>query len=224
MKEHPILFSGPMVRAILEGLKSQTRRVVKFPKTGALIYDPAQAFVDGSFPNSHFLKVPYRHRDEDDELIHRLYSKWEPGDKLWVKETHQYTDEALNISPGYVYRATDPDWETMEGWKWKPSIYMPRKASRITLEVLSVRVERLQDISPHDVLTEGVRLPTFAGELLVRISGKFIPSDYLKVKPKVASSEEWLIAHYASLWDSLNGENYPWKENPWVWVIEFKKL
>ena len=131
----------------------------------------------------------------------RLKFNSQVGDRIWVKETFQTGEYAQNEPMGYVYRATDPDWETQDGWKWKPSIFMPRKASRITLEVTALRQEPLQDISNEDALAEGVRLTPEGGLRL-----------------------PW--EEYANLWDSLLKKNDPnrWENNPTVHVITFRKL
>lgn len=122
-----------------------------------------------------------------------------PGDTLWVKETFADNEQA-GIHPAdsnYVYRATDPDWETMDGWKWKPSILMPQRASRITLEIEAVRVERLRDIenAPLDIVAEGMPSDTRMGDI------------------------QW----YRDLWQSINGIG-SWNANPFVWVITFKRI
>lgn len=169
MKERPILFSTPMVRAILGGRKTQTRRVVKA---------------------------------QHSSLVENLIDNWEgrpfpfgkPGDRLWVRETWTHDDEG-NIS----YRAQMDDWVECPGNKWKPSIFMPRIASRITLEISTIRVERLQDISEEDAKAEG-------------------PSQHPEYPKEFYCS--WRKA-YQVLWDSINGPG-SWDRNPWVWVIEFK--
>lgn len=131
----PILFSTPMVQAILKGQKWQTRRVVKDPLAISL----AEA--------GHYNNVL--------TLCNRR-----PVDVLWVRETWQHT-KVLNLHPtdenyGYVYRADGQPWEDYEGWSWKPSIFMPKEACRIFLKVTNVRVERLQLISEADARAEGV--------------------------------------------------------------------
>lgn len=138
--------------------------------------------------------------------------RWLVGAKTWVRETFQYTDEVLNERPGWVYRATDPDWDNLEGWKWKPSIFMPRQASRITLEITAVRVERLQEISEADAMAEGIQC-RMAGDIKMwrDYSG---PGEVFGTFP---------IESYKSLWESINGEG-SWHKNPWVWVIEFKRI
>ena len=139
MKERPILFSAPMVQAILEGRKTMTRRVVRIPKMkDSSIQDEFSGrFIDGI--NKGFGKCPYG----------------KPGDRLWVRET--FTES----SSGVIYRA-DPMFDHCKkgdiSWKWKPSIFMRRKFSRITLEITNVRIERLWDINTADVFAEGMEM------------------------------------------------------------------
>lgn len=199
MKERPILFSGPMVRAILEGRKTQTRRVCK--------EQPSWTDVSPAW----LARCPYG--------VH--------GDRLWVRETWclahpDYHDEAEGRRLGRPirpdgwwchYAATDNDVESgdKEGASpWKPSIHMPRWASRITLEVVQVRVQRLQDISEEDARAEGVeaRIPRAV------------------VTPSGAVTNDGLSASeaYAALWDSINGDRAPWSSNPWVWAISFRRI
>jgi hypothetical protein len=173
MKDYPILFSAPMVRAILEGRKAQTRRVIK-PQ-------PTESNVD----TVSISYCPYG----------------EPGGRLWVRETWAGDDWT-----GYAYKATDPDalpfGEEVSFEKWKPSIHMPRGASRITLEIMNVRVEKLQSIDNHESWREGI--PEF---------GNWIEND------GEAKDE------FARLWNKINeARGYGWNTNPWVWVIEFRKL
>lgn len=130
----PILFSAPMVQAILKGQKTQTRRVVKDPHAIDLL--------EMGQPNNALSLCSRR-----------------PGDILWVRETWQHT-KVLNLHPtddcyGYVYRADGQPWEDYEGWTWKPSIFMPKEACRIFLKVTDVRLERLQSISEADARAEG---------------------------------------------------------------------
>ncbi len=191
-KAKPILFSGPMVRAILEGRKTQTRRIVK-PQPE---WYQGESGIQFEYPNWHGSLGKERFAAE--------YAKYKPGDLLWVRETWAYTDQSLNVDPGYVYRATDPDWETMEGFKWRPSIFMPREASRITLEVTNVRVEQVRDIGIIDLLAEGMA-PTWNGES----------------SPGVECEGEY--EQFAELWCKLNGEE-SWDRNDWVWVYEFKRV
>lgn len=208
MKERPILFSAPMVRAILEGRKTQTRRVVKFEHAEDV--DVWASCGDGSWE----MGVHAEGSTAGMGKIHCPYGV--PGDQLWVRETFQGVYDCKELpccedGEGshlrYVYRATEPDG--IEGFcrsfhvdgpaVWRPSIFMPRQASRLTLEVTGIRVERLQDISEKDATTEGSPLS----------SGSY-------------SHRSW----FRELWDSLyRGESdCEWADNPWVWVVEFKRI
>lgn len=197
MKERPIIFSAPMVKAILEGRKSMTRRIVKpqpeYRESKSLlghyatwangwnIDDPIglKAFVDG---------CPYGG----------------PGDRLWVKETFMGTKDCLS------YRATDPRQVIEFGFdRWTPSIYMPRWASRITLEIVSVRVERVKEISEEDADKEG-----FGGDFPHRIFPELFNPDCGHL-----SMQEC----FAALWESIHGPG-SWERNDWVWVIEFRRV
>ncbi|HGG0775170.1 TPA: hypothetical protein ACJFSP_004194 [Pseudomonas aeruginosa] len=222
MKERPILFTGPMVRAILEGRKTVTRRVMK-PQPDFL-----GSMVD---PNTPFKAL-------DAGLHARIICPYgEPGDRLWVRETwhvgkpHDKTAPADILAPllaegrgiTVLYTAGGwqsvgpagreepiyPDDQPLPDWagKGRPSIHMPRWACRILLEITAVRVERLQDISEEQAKAEGVR---DAGE------GSFDVEDS---KHFAADPRE----SFASLWSSINGES-SWDANPWVWVVEFKRV
>lgn len=186
MTEYPILFSGPMVRAIIEGRKAITRRVIK----------PQPFNINGSA----FMKTtvcPYG----------------QPGDRLWVRETFapRYFD---NGKP--AYRA---DWDgkaadLVPEPRWSPSIHMPRWASRITLEITAVRVERVQDISEYDAGLEGA--PCLAISKL-----KHPPIGLMQ---KIQAPEAFVYGFY-DLWNSINAKRgYGWDANPWVWVVEFKRI
>jgi len=182
MKERPILFSGPMVRAILEGRKSQTRRVVKS-------VDVQNCCTHQCGGKSAAV------------LAHCPYGK--PGDRLWVRETH------LPTASGVYYRADFSDFDAaghgaMYGG-WKPSIFTKRAYSRITVEIVKVRVERLKDISVTDAIEEG------------------IPVNTCLRKAPFGTGWAHPVSAYVELWESLNGEG-SWEDNPWVWVIEFKRV
>ena len=186
MKERPILFSGQMVRAILDGRKTQTRRIVK-NATGPFWNHSGYRIVmrDGfTFWETHG-GIP----NEYGPAFACPYGK--PGDRLWVRETWAPA-EWPPTGPPAVYRAD----EGMFASRWKPSIHMPRWASRINLEVVSVRVERLQDISEEDALAEGITL----------VERGTSPVD-----------------QFNKLWESINGPG-SWEANPWVWVVEFKRI
>lgn len=200
MKERPILFSGPMVRAILAGQKTQTRRLVRLPRgVDPDHWMPQQA---SGRPD----EFDALHWPGDDAVTTPLRSPYgAPGDLLWVRETwaeRQYRtdvdspDESAKSERTPAYAA---DWSGEPAYRWRPSIHMPRWASRLSLEVVSIRVERLQEINEEDAKAEGVALP---------------PND---ASAKFRSS-------FQLLWDSINGKRATWASNPWVWVIEFRRL
>lgn len=192
VKERPILFSAPMVRAILDGTKTQTRRIVK----SEIVLD----WLDAAKFNPEFVAHP-----ENDMCAHGKI-----GDLLWVRETWRgwVRINPLNESPKYGvaryvpaklecnkldYKATSQE----DDEPYRPSIHMPRWASRINLEITNIRVERLQDISEEDAKAEGV---------ILSVDGLFNHRE-----------------EFYSLWQSINGPE-SWDSNPWVWVIEFKRL
>lgn len=237
-KEHPILFSAPMVRAILAGNKTQTRRVV----AGADAWHPDVRSVsilglgsDGccAMPCDEFgrmlggaMRCPYG----------------QPGNKLWVRETFyaygrwvtrfnakkgrdewHFIDLTLERGKSYLYPASDSQPQPMGGkrhkggvtptWWKRPAIFMPAIASRITLDVTGVRVERLQDISEADAIAEGVnRFPGFCLDDDAAAFNRIGPVD----------NDSFPIARYAVLWEQINGLG-GWDANPWVWVVEFKR-
>jgi hypothetical protein len=181
MKERPILFSAPMVRALLDGSKTQTRRVAK-------LTDAAH------------VKEPRGHRrwHPGDPAASLACPYGQPGDRLWVRET--WIDASSALHSCVIYRADGNDQAC--GQPWKPSIFMPRWASRITLEITAVRCERLQDISEADAMADGA---------------PWTPCTY--------EHPDWTPYRlgYCKLWESINGPD-SWSANPWVWVIEFKKV
>ena len=146
----PILFSTPMVQAIVKREKWQTRRVVK-PQPKAEKFS-AIVRCDDFLLARFWSRRPYPRIDD-------VRARFIPGDILWVRETWQHT-KVLNLHPtdanyGYVYRADGREWEDIEGWKWKPSIFMPKEACRLFLKIKNVRNERLQSISEADARAEG---------------------------------------------------------------------
>lgn len=263
MTEHPILFSGEMVRAILGGSKTQTRRVVRLPDHAkrpdadwiksihqdgggnwvAWSSNEAQLveFTKKAYPNGEGFKCPYG----------------KVGDRLWVRETfvvesnfnldseenypppfrdgrpikHVDNDEYGEYWEQCHYRATDPKPElvntnTDEECVWKPSIFMPRWASRINLEIVSVCVERVQDISEEDAKAEGIN---FFGSSDSILEGSYLYSaNPLPVKNESDSKFGWSHTAkdaYRVLWDSINAKRgYGWDKNPFVWCIEFRKV
>nr|WP_315467117.1 hypothetical protein [uncultured Undibacterium sp.] len=207
MKQRPILFSAPMVRALLDGSKTQTRRLVK---------GMALDWLENDKFKPEFVAHPENHMCKYGDV----------GDQLWVRETHlivcKMDDNGMFITDGhgeYIYetwyRADGIEYQYFDGESdfpaesipWKPSIHMPRAASRITLEITNIRVEHLQDISSSDAASEGI---------------VWNPGD-----PWTCDSSKGLTdayrALYAELWESINGAE-SWDANPWVWVIEFKRV
>lgn len=198
MKYRPILFKGEMVRAILDLIKTMTRRTSRLDdiNENPNAWGFVEMFEVGSELYAHFEHEEYG----DIRTIRCPYGK--PGDRLWVKETWGKGSEN-NTEEGIYYRATDPGWDDNEtGFRWKPSIHMPRWASRITLEVVSVRAERLNDISEDDAFHEGCEPWTIEG-----------PAGY----------ELSYVEGFAQLWEIINGKG-SWSKNDWVWVIEFKQV
>lgn len=220
MKEHPILFSGPMVRALLTGRKTQTRRVLSkrdlrcidfVGAAGDSIDDPSNwgfEDEDGMF----WLLKANPARSAIEQQLPCPYGQ--PGDRLWVRETFNRTNPGGKDGIFY-YRADGKfPWGTeFDGLEvWKPSIFMPRQACRILLEIVSVRVERLNEISEEDAEAEGVE------------ENMGIPQ--MECDDQVAHyPDASFVKSYRSLWDSLNAKRgFGWEVNPWVWVIEFKMV
>lgn len=210
MKERPILFSGEMVRAILNNLKRNTRRIVmprSKPNLAPLSMEPWYSDDEQLFHyDKQFELIDGRvHYRKDGQPVwigkHPDYPTGEKfftcpygkvGDHLWVRETF------VVAGTGACFYRADGEIEERY-WAWQPSIYMPREYSRISLEITNVRVERLQDISDADAQAEGVDRGT----------------------------EPIVSARYAfgQLWNSINAKRgYDWDSNPWVWVVEFRRV
>ena len=218
MKERPIIFSGPMVRALLDGSKTQTRRVMK-PQ---LVYGTvAGLFNSWYLPSGQGGGTLY---PNGKEKILGTCPYGQPGDRLWVRESFC---KIIGQSGGWI--ETDYQATYTHGFRlgdslglkkrWTPSIHMPRAASRITLEITSVRVERLQDISEADAMAEGiVECPISADDEGPRRIGYMVGPDDGKSGLSVTP-----IQAYRDLWESINGPD-SWTTNPWVWVVEFKRL
>lgn len=202
MKNIPILFSTPMVQAILEGRKTMTRRILKTqPK-----FNPNIIELDDCWGWCHKEKIE---QNPDRFQIKQQFKcpYGQPGDILWVRETWCNT---IDEDFPYAYKATHPWAENEEGSSpWKPSIHMPKEACRIFLKVKSVKVERLQDITEQDAIAEGIERCGNHGfkNYMTNIA-------MMCVNPAKRSFE--------TLWQSINGEQ-SWDENPWVWVIEFEQ-
>jgi hypothetical protein len=197
MKEKPILFSGEMVRAILDGRKTQTRRVIKNAGGGCRGFIPER--------ETYYFGIDLRTVDNGPQTAIEVKPPCAVGDLLWVRETWA-TNEQIGIHPAdaeIIYRATSPEFgEEFEGWKWRPSIFMPRWASRLTLRVTGVRAERVHDISRPDIRAEGVVCAWCQ-------------------KQQGGYCECYKM--FSALWDSINAKRgYGWDASPWVWVIEFE--
>lgn len=229
-KERPILFSGPMVRAILEGTKTQTRRVIKPQPVseGIRSYGEAWAWNVGKEPWFSGVTEPQMRSASYGLFKYCPYGQ--PGDRLWVRESFQplYGPEAGATKPnwktGYGYQVSYPATEGVREYhdedrgltdRCKPSIHMPRWASRITLEITKVRVERLQDISESDAIAEGIRRE------------KNLNGDYGWLP---AHEGNWELSNFprnafCASWQSINFKRgFGWEKNPWVWVVEFKRV
>lgn len=202
MRERPILFSTPMVQAVLDGRKTMTRRVVKpQPENGSI------PMLGDKFP------VPLT----EPQIIAECCCPYgKVGDRLWVRET-----TGINMHPHSrdfgqrIYKATqkvDPDYPI----RWIPSIHMKREASRINLEITGVRVERLQEITEADARDEGVG----DEDAVMRVDSDILPTARLLGEP-FENDRVW----FAHLWNELNGKRgFGWDVNPWVWIIEFKRI
>jgi hypothetical protein len=232
MKERPILFSAPMILAILDGTKTQTRRIVKPHKDASFGIELAPCELAGETNGGDYRYCPYG----------------QPGDRLWVRETWRIgawsedsgsiaidyqadgsnRREWLEVPDGddflrYWQQSTDDaikffgdqdkyKWEPGQSpCRWRPSIHMPRFASRITLEITGVRVERLNDISEEDARAEGI---TDGGCL--NCGNSETDCGCLNPQPDARDS-------FIRLWQSINGPD-SWAANHWVWIVEFKRL
>lgn len=202
MRERPILFSAPMVRALLAGTKTQTRRVVKG-------IDPAN--LDSTMTKAQWRQV---NRDRPVSFGPTYFCPYgQPGDRLWVRETWAFGIHALAAKRDedgpFVY-AADGTTHGRLCERWRPSIHMPRHACRLILEITGVRVERLHEISEADARAEGCPF-TWDGK------------QYEPPLPQVDSWQGYGRASFSLLWSQINGAD-SWTANPWVWVVEFRVL
>jgi len=204
MKEHPILFSGEMVKAILEGRKTQTRRIIKpQPDENGVIYMENPPVLDWEqIYNEEWKPYQYDTLEGESRAVYCPYGN--VGDQLWVRETFSFRNECFR---GICYRADSLDVPVETKAKWKPSIFMPRKASRIQLEIVNIRVERLNNISGVDCIAEGI--------------DKELCKDYNH--DNIFLDEEAAKEYYQELWEKINGKE-SWEKNSWTWVIEFKRI
>ena len=202
MKERPIPFSAPMIRALLDGSKTQTRRVVKVP-------DGYKSPVTKHWNEVHFddglMRLVVRETGSNFKIVPCPYGQ--RRDRLWVREAWRAPAGIFDSKPPRTMRSDTPiryeaDGESPRGTfspgKFRPPMFMPQWASRITLEITGVRVERLQEISRGDAMEEGCPFPNMA---------------------KGDDPRRW----YSDLWESINGPG-SWDANPWVWVVEFKRI
>lgn len=204
IKERPILFSGPMVRAILDGSKTQTRRPIKPQPAGGWEFEdpPCLGQITSKHPKKDrfgaFIK-----RNEPFPCYDIIPSRFgKTGDQLWVRETWAYSVHALAAktdSEGPFVYAADGTTQGRLCDRWRPSIHMPRRASRIALEITAVRVQRLLDVTEADSQAEGVSADKYHG----------LDRPYSRA--------------FSDLWEAINGHG-SWSANPWVWVIEFNRI
>lgn len=220
VRERPILFSGPMVRAIRDGLKTKTRRVVKpqppvdedgecnWTPIGLDYYEPTVVGPDGEERPGKEIFGAY------DEEWGVACPYGGPGQRLWVRETYweypgiisdRMLRDGADTWPEVIYDADgDRDWCIEHGWVRKPSIFLRRQHSRTTLGITGVRVERVQEISESDAVAEGCLETRW--------------DSYGRTMLNTAK------CNFRELWDTINAKRgYGWKENPWTWVIEFRK-
>lgn len=231
MKQIPALYNAPMVSALLEGRKTQTRRIAKLPHMNPLgQWEPITIGGEHGGCTKAGDTIPLQgaiwHTRTGDCF---MCPYGQPGDQLWVRETFAYVGPGSGSDlPIYIeerakpehqkpencwYRASRPDEQIV----WTPSIHMPRWASRITLEVTDIRVERLNDISEEDAIAEGVFKKTgvhVLGDLVETWDGR---GEMIYVNPSQARNE------YRYLWESINGPE-SWIQNPMAWVVSFKVL
>jgi hypothetical protein len=208
-RERGILFSAAMVRALLEGRKTQTRRIIT-PQP--IDHDFGPGGVVPALTGKHvrgFIAIGASVANGMIGALNCPYGK--RGDRLWVRETYSH-GPVFNADQDYStrlrFRANEHDSPLPSGQKWRPSIFMPRWASRITLEVTEVRVQRLHEISEDDALAEGVSWEPGEQEQNVR---KWAEKQTARMR-------------FADLWDGINGDRADWDANPWVWAITFRVI
>jgi hypothetical protein len=236
--ERGILFSAPMVRALLDGSKTQTRRICKSqPYSNGFHFDGREILCHNDYLPPSAMLMDYR--DGGQTFTTSNMEGWDfccpygqPGDRLWVRETwycdhwdvqqgpYREVDGAREL---LVYRADDERPYEAEQPIWRPSIHMPRWASRILLEIVSVRVERLHGISEGDALAEGVhsiRSKEWDLKHFPEWRKAFDEACSRKEKPPIGPLPS---QSYRALWESINGTG-SWDANPWVWVVEFRRI
>lgn len=203
MKECPVIFNSEMVRAILDGRKTQTRRVVS---------DRHLHLIDVASQVGECYPLESGIDHANSQSYYREHCPFgQVGDRLWVRETwarYNIDQDAHDMA----YRATTPD-DWPKECRWRPSIHMPRWASRITLKITGVRVERPNDISEEDALSEGIDADGLAES----------QDKYDCIADHNITGRPTAKGHFSDLWQSIYGVD-SWKANPWVWVIEFRRV
>lgn len=211
MSERPIIFSTPMVRVILQGRKTQTRRVMRPqppPIAGLYFRHCGHGLWAGYMPPGEPADIP------------EVRAPYEVGDTLWVRES--FANIAIRgYDPTYLYRADGDELPPFDlratDNRWRPSIHMPRTIARLFLRVTGVRVERVQDISEEDAAAEGVTERAYPGT-----PNAHDPADKIVW---VADDRALLSGGFGALWDHLNYKRgFGWDADPWVWAIEFERL
>jgi len=204
IKEKPILFSSQMIKAILNGNKSQTRRIVKFPKD----FDGQEVYPNGQFGCKYSVA---------DGRLQRLYPKYLKDDILYVKETF------CKLRPQMLPGDDLPDWCDYDykstcdiKHKWISPIYMPKEGSRIKLLITNVKCQKLQDITEEDCIKEGIG----SG---FQINSGFPDYQHIDKYGVCNLTQDTAKMSYATLWDKING-NGSWDKNNWVFVYEFEKI
>lgn len=221
MRERPILFSAPMVRALLAGVKTQTRRLVK-PQfaAAAIVSEVCATTPEGWQTSGHSGR--WWDDAEADAALSVVCPYGIPGDRLWVREAFAFDSRYDGLSPAACYPMTGGRWFMADGTptvrgtlvpgKGRPGIHMPRWACRIELEVEAVRVERLHAITEADARAEGA------------IAGPLCPMGF---SPPGLHPDELedanMRARFAALWSSINGPE-SWAANPWVWCVAFRRV
>ncbi len=212
-----------MVKAILDDRKTKTRRINGLKKINEnpddyryeCFYEGFALFVEKKYELPFLYKCPFG----------------QPGDLLWVRETWQETTWLAKDDEnyGYIYKASEngQDWEdNTDNWKWKPSLFMPKSACRLWLQIKDIRVERLQNISEDDAIAEGIDINTRGIVKFPKTYKNYLVNEkYLNKHPEMWKHEflESPKESFQSLWDSINKKTHPWESNPWVWVVEFER-
>jgi hypothetical protein len=208
-----MLFSAPMVRALLDGTKTQTRRIIKNASGAFWAHAGWTPAIERSPSWPTFDQVVFN--DTGGHVRHYSSTKipYFVGDRLWVKEAIRHVGGGQSV---YIADLTPT---VADAWPWKPKalpgMFCPRGLSRITLDVTDVRVQRVQEIDEYDSLAEGIQEVPRCGCDVCRMSSGMCPAD---------AGEQ--IKQYAELWDHINGKRprAAWADNPWVWAISFKRV